>query len=106
MTKAFPVDGGPAVPLCAGHCYLIWDMTGRSTYLIFPELFTGTFEIPVMQNTGLPKIPPGGIERLADLPNPKTSAQIPWQVESVISHVVYAYTRENTRRNLYRIQLP
>jgi hypothetical protein len=31
---------------------------------------------------------------------------IPWHVESAISPTAYAYTREDSRRNLYRIQLP
>jgi hypothetical protein len=102
--KAFPVDGGPPVPLCAGHCFARWDIMGRSVYLSFP--FTGSFEVPVMHDTGLPKAPPGGFARRGDFTSGKTNAAIPWQVESAIDPVVYAYTRENTRRNLYRIQLP
>jgi serine/threonine protein kinase len=102
--KAFPVDGGPPVPLCAGHCFARWDIMGRSVYLSFP--FTGSFEVPVMHDTGLPKAPPGGFARRGDFTSGKTDAAIPWQVESAIDPVVYAYTRENTRRNLYRIQLP
>jgi len=104
--KAFPVDGGRPVPLCAGDCYFIWDTTGRSIYLVFRDLFAGSIELPLMHDTGLPKVPPGGFARIGDFTNGKTNAAIPWHVESAINPVVYAYTRENTRRNLYRIQLP
>jgi hypothetical protein len=56
-----------------------------------------------MQDTGLPKIPSTGFASKDDLANAKT---IPWYVESALNPSIYAYTRENTRRNLYRIQLP
>ena len=102
--KAFPVYGGPPVPLCAGHCFFHWEIMGRSAYLSFP--FTGSFEVPVMHDTGLPKTLPGGFARGGDFTKAKTNTAIPWQVESAIDPAVYAYTRENTRRNLYRIQLP
>jgi hypothetical protein len=56
-----------------------------------------------MQVGGLPKIPSAGFTTKDDLANAKT---IPWYVESALNPSVYTYTRENTRRNLYRIQLP
>jgi hypothetical protein len=106
VTKTFAVDGSLAVKLCVGYCSLTWDTTGRSAYLTFPELYDGSYAIPVMPNVGLPKIPPGGIARIEDFTNPKTNAPIPYFVGSAINPSVYAYTREDTRRNLYRIQLP
>jgi hypothetical protein len=57
----------------------------------------------VTQDGGLPKIPSTGFTTKGDLANAKT---ISWYVESALSPSVYAYTRQNTRRNLYRIQLP
>jgi len=54
--------------------------------------------------------------RLVDLPsrfarieheaNAKTITAIPQVVHSAVSPSVYAYTRQTTRRNLYRIELP
>jgi hypothetical protein len=41
-----------------------------------------------------------------DIPDAKTHAAIPWIVASAVSPSVYAYVRQETRRNLYRIQLP
>jgi hypothetical protein len=62
--------------------------------------------LPVVHDVGLPKLPPAGIVRSQDFTNAKTNVAIPWFVKSAVSPSVYAYTRENTRRNLYRIQLP
>ena len=59
-----------------------------------------------MQNTGLPKLPPDGVDRMDDNPEVKTRAPIPWIVASAVNPAVYAYARQETRRNLYRIQLP
>jgi eukaryotic-like serine/threonine-protein kinase len=106
LSKAFAVDGSTSVPLCLGYCFLNWDTTGRFAYLFFPSLYKGSYSIPVMQALGLPKTPPGGIAHVEDFTNPKTNAAIPWYVESGVGSSVYAYTRENARRNLYRIQLP
>jgi hypothetical protein len=61
--------------------------------------------MPVTSN-GLPNLPPVGIARLEDVPNLNRNALIPQIVESAVGTSVYAYTRTETRRNLYRIQLP
>jgi hypothetical protein len=105
-TKAFAVEGGELVTLCVGYCPLKWDTSGKFAYLYFPELFQGSYELPVAHDSGLPKLPAAGIIRKEDLTNVKSSNVIPWFVDSALSTSVYAYTRQNTRRNLYRIQLP
>jgi eukaryotic-like serine/threonine-protein kinase len=104
--KAFAVDGTSAVTLCAAYCLLNWDMSGKFVYLNFPDQGGGSYVLPVMRDSGLPKLPPVAAERIEDFANPKTITTIPLQVESALTPSVYAYTRENTRRNLYRIQLP
>jgi hypothetical protein len=104
--KAFAVDGTSAVTLCAAYCLLNWDTSGKFVYLNFPDQGEGSYALPVMRDSGLPRIPPNGAERIEDFANPKTITAIPLQVESAVNPSVYAYTRENTRRNLYRIQLP
>jgi eukaryotic-like serine/threonine-protein kinase len=106
VTKAFAVDGGAAVPLCVDYCTLSWDTAGRYVYLSFVPEGGGSYAVPVTQDVGLPKLPPVGLARNEDLRDAKTSLPIPWNVQSAISPSVYAYTRENTRRNLYRIQFP
>ena len=88
-----------------GYCTLTWDAAGKFVYIYFPSLHEGSYPLPVLHDTGLPKLPPSGIARLEDLTNAKTAAVIPQVADSVVSPSVYAYTRQNTRRNLYRIQL-
>jgi len=106
VTKAFAVDGGAPVPLCLDYCTLGWDTSGRYAYLSFVVADRVSYAVPVMPDVGLPKPPPVGLMRSEDLKNAKTSVAIPWVVQSAVNPSVYAYTRENTRRNLYRIQLP
>jgi serine/threonine protein kinase/Tol biopolymer transport system component len=105
-TKAFAVDGGAAVSLCSGYCLVNWDTSGKFLYVYFPELFKGTYALPVLGDSGLPRLPSAGITRSEDLSYAKTATKIPWFVDSAVSPSLYAYTRQNTRRNLYRIPLP
>ncbi len=103
---AFAVEGGEAVPLCLGYCFLTWNTAGTLLYVNFPSLHEGTYALLVAHDTGLPKLPPSGIARSEDLTNAKTAAVISQAVDSAVSPSVYAYTRRNIRRNLYRIPLP
>jgi len=102
LAKAFAVDGSASVALCDMECHPNWDVTGKFFYINFPPLSDDTYVLPVMEN-GLPKIPSNGFATKDDLRNAKT---VPWYVESALNPSVYAYTRVNTRRNLYRIPLP
>jgi Tol biopolymer transport system component len=101
--KAYAVDGSASTPLSVVESHLNWDVTGKFVYLLFPALSKGSYVLPVIQDVGLPKIPSAGFATKDDLANAKT---IPWYVESALNPSVYAYTRETTRRNLYRIPLP
>ena len=105
--RAFPVDGGASVPFCIGYCMLNWDTAGRYIFFsFFADGGGGSYATPVMHDLGLPKLPPAGLAVNQDFINAKTTIALPWFVQSAVSPSVYAYTRENTRRNLYRIQLP
>lgn len=105
-TKAFAVDGSTTVSVCVGYCILSWDTSGGFVYLSYPAGGGLSYPLPVMRDSELPKLPTVAATRIEDFGKPKESPAIPWQVESAINPSVYAYTRENTRRNLYRIQLP
>jgi eukaryotic-like serine/threonine-protein kinase len=105
-TMAIAVDGSATVPLCAGYCSLTWDNSGRYAFLYEAELFDGSYRIPVAHDTGLPLLPASGFASAKEPSNSKVNTLIPWYVESAISPTTYAYTREDSRRNLYRIQLP
>jgi eukaryotic-like serine/threonine-protein kinase len=103
--KAFPVDGGASVPLCVDYCVLSWDTAGRFAFISFMSDGSRSYALPVIHDVGLPKLPAGGA-RSQDFINVKTNIAIPQSVQSAVSPSVYAYTRETTRRNLYRIPLP
>ncbi len=106
MTKAIAVDGTSAVSVCVGYCLLSWDKGGGFVYLSYPIRAEMSYPLPVIRDSGLPKLPPVAARRIEDFRNPKEITAIPWQVESAVNPSVYAYTRQNSRRNLYRIQLP
>jgi Tol biopolymer transport system component len=101
-TKAFPLDGGASVPLCVDYCWVTWDTAGKYAFISFLPYGSGSFALPVMREVGLPKLPPGGVRR-EDFINVKA---IPGTVQTAVGPSVYAHTRETTRRNLYRIELP
>jgi Tol biopolymer transport system component len=105
IVKAIALDGSARapVPICVLACWLHWDLTGKFVFLDSPDLGRGSYVIPVIQDGVLPKIPSAPIRRIEDIPNAK---KIPWDVGSALNPSVYAYTRETTRKNLYRIPLP
>ena len=103
--KAIALDGSAATSLCIGYCAVHFEAAGRYAFISYPTPLTSSYSVPLQAN-GLPKIPPAGIARVEDFTNPKTNTPIPWYVESAISPSIYAYSRSNTRRNLYRIPLP
>jgi eukaryotic-like serine/threonine-protein kinase len=105
VTKAFAVDGSEAVTICRGYCFVAWDTAEKFMYIDFKAASSGTYVLALLRS-GLPKLPPGGIARIEDLKNYKTGPVISVPVESAVSPSVYAFVRQNTRRNLYRIRIP
>jgi serine/threonine protein kinase/Tol biopolymer transport system component len=104
-TKAYPLQGGDPVTLCLDYCVVQWDVPGKSANFYLTQLDPASFQVPVDQATGLPRVPAGGIVQSAFLKDPKNATTLPVRVDSALSREVYAFTRENTRRNLYRIPL-
>jgi eukaryotic-like serine/threonine-protein kinase len=105
-TKAFAVDGTASVTVCVGYCTFNWDTSGGFVYLIYPMRREVSYPLPVMRDSELPRPPSVVAARVEDFGNLKEITAIPWQVESAVNPSIYAYTRRNTRRNLYRIELP
>src|SRR3984885_6471214 len=104
--KAFALDGSATVTLCVTNCQVNWDLSGKFAFLYFADLRGDSYVLPLMRDSELPKIPLTLTVRIEDFANPKAITAIPWYVQSAVSPSLYAYTRQNTRRNLYRIQLP
>ena len=102
--RAYAVDGaGTPATLCFDYCVVRWDTAGKFVYI---QLHQSSYALPVMHDSGLPKISPGDSARIEREAKAKTVTAIPQIVLSAVSPSVYAYTRQSTRRNLYRIQLP
>jgi Tol biopolymer transport system component/predicted Ser/Thr protein kinase len=102
---AFPVTGGPTVPVCLGLCPAAWDREGKFLYLSLPSSDDKNTYALRLQPSGLPLLPFRGISSSQDFAKMKGTV-VPREIlESggTLSH--YAYTRRTTRRNLYRIPL-
>ena len=106
VAKLLAVEGEQEIRLCTSYCLFSWDKTGKFAYLYIPELFEGSYALPIERELGLPKLPPNGITRKEEVTGLKNAVAISGFVASAMSPTVYAYTRQNTRRNLYRIPLP
>src|SRR5258708_2019074 len=103
--KALAV-AGPAVTLSFDYCSFLWDPGGKVVYVYIPQLHESSYALPVLHDSGLPKVSPGDFARIEHEANAKTISAIPQVVQSAVSPSLYTYTRQTTRRNLYRIQLP
>jgi len=103
---AFPIAGGSLVPVCLGLCPATWDPAGKSLYLTYPTSGNGDTYILPLQHSGLPNLTANGISSLEDLKKMMVSVVAPGVAESGGTPSLYAYTRSNVRRNLYRIPLP
>jgi len=101
--KAFRVGGNEELLICPTYCVIDWDISGKFVFFSFQT--EKSYALSLTQRFGLPKLPPAGITRVEDFSTAKTTITIPNFVQSAVSPTLYAYTRRNTRRNLYRIQL-
>jgi serine/threonine protein kinase len=112
-TIAYPTGGGPAIQIWGRDLRLRWSGDGR---FIFMSLSTTagsaysngrTYVVPLAPGRVLPEIPPGGFrseDELAKLPGVRVidAADVtPGQTPDA-----YAFSRETTQRNLYRIPVP
>jgi hypothetical protein len=80
---------------------------GKFFYLFFGASGDlNTYALPINPARGIPGFPPGGLHSAADLKVEKGLIVIPQQIDSAVAPNHYSYTRENTRRNIYRIPLP
>jgi hypothetical protein len=106
-TKAFSIDGKEAPhTICLSYCGLHWDQDGKFVYMNFLAASNNTYLFPVAPGSGLPNLPARGSTNSEDFTTSKPSVAIPnLTVEAAINPGVYAYVRQNTRRNLFRIQL-
>src|SRR5207253_10642508 len=106
-TIAYALDSGSSLRLCYSYCAGGWDISGKFFYLTFPAAGDlNTYMLPVSPARGIPNFPAGGITTGAELKADNRVLVIPQQLESAAGPNHYSYTRQNTRRNTYRIPLP
>ncbi|HEY3926890.1 MAG TPA: protein kinase [Candidatus Koribacter sp.] len=105
-TRAFPIAGGQPVNLCNIYCQWSWDQSGNFLYLVINEWFDGSFRLPALKETGLTNLPPAGFSSLDDIKKLKGATQMPEFIFNGINGDTYPFTRQNVRRNLYRIPVP
>jgi eukaryotic-like serine/threonine-protein kinase len=106
-TMAYSLQGAQSVHLCNLLCIVSWDTQGKFFYLQFPngnDLNTYVMLVPAAR--GLPDLPPNGVTEGKDLKADKRILVIPHGIESAVSPALYSFTRQTTRRNIYRIPLP
>ena len=106
--SAYPLNGGRPVSVCA-TCSFVWSPDGKSVAMTLHVLegaegVTGV--IPLPGNSMFPPLPPKGIQSVDDLKKIPGSQVIPYESVSAGPAGSYAYTKNDTLRNLYRIPLP
>ena len=83
-----------------------WDTGGDSMlFSLFEQGNQATYVLPVSRATGLPTLPKTGIAQVGDLKSSKGAQFLPVVVDSAVSPSLFAFTRTNIHRNLYRIPL-
>ena len=104
MQVAYGIRQGP-VPICR-NCAAQWSRDGSMLYVAF---LPKTFAIQLRDGEMLPQLPPGGItaENVMTLPVVKiyNDTPLPGGLYASDSLSRYAFARETTNRNIYRIPL-
>jgi hypothetical protein len=112
-TLVFPVAGGPAVRICGNDCLLRWSPDARFLYVT--GLTTASTAGGVGKNYGfplsggrmLPDIPSGGFhkeEEMAGFPGVRVIDAA--DIALGPTPDIYAFSKETTQRNLFRIPIP
>jgi Tol biopolymer transport system component len=103
---AYPIGSGTPVLLCQTLCWPQWDANGAHVFFTsIDSRDTNTYFVPTESGRALPKLPGNGITAGQELRAIKGTQVIPRGVASAMSPDVYAYSRTNIRRNLYRIPI-
>lgn len=111
--NAFPVSGGPAIPIFNEISFLRWSPDRRSLYLSVTSGMQSarasgrTYVIPLARGKLFPPIPPDGFHSQAEI------AALPGVHVIEVADIfpgsmpgTYVFSRETVQRNLYRIPLP
>ncbi len=104
---AYRLEDGTRVEICSDFCLGGWDLSGKDFIMIAQAKGESeSYFLPVVEGKGLPKLPEGGFKKSDELRGSAKVKVVGTPMDSAISPEVYSYTRENVRRNLYRIPVP
>jgi len=102
------LSDGRRVKLCTNFCLAQWDLSGKYL-MIYLEIMNGfeTYFLPFEDGIAMKKSSEDGFAVVS----PESLGKGPWKrklldVDSAISPEVYTFTRQDVRRNLYRIPVP
>ena len=108
---AYPFHGGQPVQIC-DTCHVRWGPDGKSLYLWFhgwggaEAPGAKTFILPVRPDTGLPSLAKSQFKSAAEVAAfPGVEAVEPGAIAPGPNPSLYAFTRQQVQRNLYRIPI-
>jgi eukaryotic-like serine/threonine-protein kinase len=99
LVQAFPLDGGPPIPIGGCEVQVSWPLDGRSVLM-------GAFRVPLRPGEVLPQIPAGGFRSEDEIARVPGAHRI--DADGVAlgpSADVYAFYKGTIVRNLYRIPI-
>ena len=107
---AYPTDGGPPMRICRIYCFVSWSMNGQFMYVHLPGTskmneLGKTFIMPVQTSNPFSQLPKDGLSSEADFETTTGLNTIEGAVSPGPSRSLYAFTRQNVHRNLYRIPI-
>jgi Tol biopolymer transport system component len=117
--EMYPLDGGPAIPLCSACStlgaedrgitpYVVgWSRSGRFLYLHSDSTTRATYAISLEPGRVVPRLPEGGVRSVEDVVA-LTGAQRILQQRAFLGDdpTVYAFMRATSQRNIYRVPVP
>ena len=105
-TQAFSLSGDSPIEISPDIVWN-WSLDGRSVWLSDGPVAAGrSYLVPLPPGAALPELPPGGLRSEADVARLPGARRIDNLIVQGPSPDVYAFSRDTSQRNLYRIPLP
>jgi serine/threonine protein kinase/Tol biopolymer transport system component len=105
--EALELGGKTSFGVCSKLCSLDWSRDGRNFYISFPTMSsttgTKTFSLPLATGVVFPRLPAKGIASEDELPNRAAWKIIDHALTAGPTPNIYAFSKRDVHRNLYRI---
>ena len=103
-TVAYPIAGGEPAVICQTFCTLGFSQDGK--YMELQVNYERQYHIlPLRKDTGLPEMPKGGFPRETGTKELLKGLLVKARLDSAVSPEKYSYTKENIRRNIFRVPM-